>query len=487
MSDSSPLPVGTILENNYKIISELGQGGFARTYLAANLRRFNENCVLKQFAPQMVANLEKASELFEREANVMYNLNHDQIPRFREQFKARTTAGEFLFIVQDYVAGDNYAEMVDRRGSLFSEKEACEFLQQILPVLEYIHSLDVIHRDISPDNIICRKADGKPVLIDFGAVREAAAKYSQASATVIGKFGYAPEEQMRRGQVSPSSDLYALAATILTLLTGEPPEKLYNTHLATWDWSSYIKLSGSMNKVLKKMLSYRPEKRYLSAAAVLAALPNAKHLSKQSMPTALAASRNHQNNLLSKIRTMVVSPRQEQAKATRLPRTTMANELKKPARGAVKFFTLLFLGIWGTTAGWQWGVGQWKAASNAFNPNKIVNDALAQSPLKSWTEAWPKSWNSVKSVTDSVNGVVSSVLPDGVTDDQKILQKRVAVQKKLRDSRKSPDKFYKKVDRAFYAKHPELNKRELRPVAEDNQLRYEWWSLAEQMLSDANK
>jgi serine/threonine protein kinase len=480
MSDSSPLPVGTILENNYKIISELGQGGFARTYLAANLRRFNENCVLKQFAPQMGANLVKASELFEREANVMYNLNHDQIPRFREQFKARTTAGEFLFIVQDYVDGDNYSEMIDRRGKLLSEKEACEFLQRILPVLDYIHSLDVIHRDISPDNIICRKSDGKPVLIDFGAVREAAAKYSQASATVIGKVGYAPEEQMRRGQVSPCSDLYALAATTLTLLTGEQPEKLYNTQLATWDWGRHIKLSGSMNKLLKKMLSYRPDKRYPSAAAVLAALPNAKHLNKQSMATAMGARNKTQGNLLSKMKTMVVSPRgNSRAKITRPPTTTVAPEWKKPARGALKFFTILFLGIWGATAGWQWGLSQWKAASNSFNPSKIINDTLAQSPLKSWTDAWPKSWDSVQSVTDAVAGV----LPNGAIDDQKILDKRVAVQKKLRDTGKSTDKFYKKVDRAFYTKHPELNKRELKPVAEDSKLRYEWWSLADQMLN----
>ncbi len=477
MSDSSPLPVGTILENNYKVISELGQGGFARTYLAANLRRFNENCVLKQFAPQMGANLAKATELFEREANVMYNLSHDQIPRFREQFKARTVAGESLFIVQDYVDGDNYSEMIDRRGKLFSEKEACEFLQQILPVLEYIHSLDVIHRDISPDNIICRKVDGKPVLIDFGAVREAAAKYSQTSATVIGKVGYAPEEQMRRGQVTPSSDLYALAATTLTLLTGEQPEKLYNTQLATWEWDRHIKLSGGMKKLLHKMLSYRPDKRYSSAAAVLAALPNAKHLNKQSMPTALGAKNRSQNNLLSKMKTMVVSPRGSRAQTTR--QTHTATEWKKPARGALKFFTMLFLGIWGATAGWQWGLNQWKGMSNSLNPNKIINDTLAQSPLKSWTDSWPKSWGSVQSVSDAV----ASVLPNSAVDDQKILDKRVAVQKKIRNTGKSADKFYKQVDRAFYAKHPELNKRELRPVAEDGQLRYEWWSLADQMLN----
>jgi serine/threonine protein kinase len=482
MSDSSPLPVGTILENNYKIISELGQGGFARTYLAANLRRFNENCVLKQFAPQVNANLAKATELFEREANVMYNLNHDQIPRFREQFKVRTTVGEYLFIVQDYVEGDNYWEMIDRRGKLFSEKEACEFLQHILPVLEYIHSLDVIHRDISPDNIICRKSDGKPVLIDFGAVREAAAKYSQSTATVIGKVGFAPEEQMRRGQVTASSDLYALAATTLTLLTGEQPEQLYNSHLATWDWDRKTKLSGAMNKVLRKMLSYRPNNRYPSAAAVLAALPNTKHLNKQSAPTQMGAKTTP--HLLSRLKTMVVSPRRTKMKTTRPPTTA---DWKKPATGTAKLMILLFLAIWGGTTGWNWGQSKWKEMTSSFNPSKLLNDTLAQSPLKSVTDSLPKSldksWDSVKSVGDSVSGAVTSVLPNNTVDDKKILEKRVIVQKRLRDSGKSTDKFYKKVDRTFYAKHPELHKRELQTTAADSKLRYEWWSLAEQMLN----
>lgn len=230
-----------------------------------------------------------------------------------------------------------------------------------------------------------------------------------------------------------------------------------------------------MNKLLHKMLSYRPDKRYPSAAAVLAALPNTKHLSKQSIPTAIGVK----NNLLSKMKTMVVSPRGTRAKTTRSYSTTIVTERKKPARGALKFFTVLFLGIWGATAGWQWGLGQWKDLSNSFNLNKIINDSLAQSPLKSWPTSWNEAWGTAQSVGDAV----ASILPNNTVDNQKILEKRVVVQKRIREAGKSADKFYKKVDRAFYAKHPELNKRELRPVAEDSKLRYEWWSLADQMLN----
>jgi serine/threonine protein kinase len=484
MSDSSPLPVGTILENNYKIIRELGQGGFARTYLAANLRRFEEKCVLKQFAPQVTANLAKAEELFEREASVMYSLNHDRIPRFREQFKTRTLTGESLFIVQDYVEGDNYWEVLDKRGQLFSEKEACEFLREILPVLEYIHSLDVIHRDISPDNIICRKADNKPILIDFGAVREAAVKYGKAMPTVVGKVGFAPDEQMRRGVVEPSSDLYALAATTLVLLTGEDPTSLYNTKLATWDWTPYVKLSSAMNKVLQKMLAYRSNNRYASASEVLAALPDAKKLNKKSPPTKVKTQQLHVTrppNMLSRLQTLIVAPRGSRVSTPTYRSAAPAVDWGKPLRSTTKWVVFLFLVAWGGTAGWNWINGTWRGFTSSLDPSKMVNDTIANSPIKSipdWksmTEAIPKS-------LDSVSNAVNSVLPQDTVEESKILEKRVAVQKRLRKANKSAESFYKQVDQKFHTKHPELNKRGLKPTAADSKLRYEWWSLAEQML-----
>jgi serine/threonine protein kinase len=482
MSDSSPLPVGTILENNYKIIRELGQGGFARTYLAANLRRFEEKCVLKQFAPQVTANLAKAEELFEREASVMYSLNHDQIPRFREQFKTRTLAGESLFIVQDYVEGDNYWEVLDQRGQLFSEKEACEFLREILPVLEYIHSLDVIHRDISPDNIICRKADNKPILIDFGAVREAAVKYGRAMPTVVGKVGFAPDEQMRRGVVEPSSDLYALAATTLVLLTGEDPSRLYNNKLATWDWSPYVKLSAAMNKVLQKMLAYRSNNRYASASEVLAALPDTKKLNKKSPPTKVKTQKlqvTRPPTMLSRLQTLIVAPRGSRVQTTYSSATPAVN-WGKPLRSMTKWVVFLFLLAWGGTAGWKWMNGQWNGLSS-FDPTKMVNDTIANSPIKSIPD-WKSVTDAIPKSIDSVSNAVTSVLPQDTIEESKIVEKRVAVQKRLRKSNKSADSFYKKVDQSFYAKHPQLNKRELKPTAADSKLRYEWWSLAEQML-----
>jgi serine/threonine protein kinase len=484
MTDSSALAVGTVLENNYKIVRELGRGGFARTYLAVNLRRFSENCVLKQFAPEGGGNPAKAIELFEREASVMYKLAHDQIPKFREQFKTRTITGDSLFIVQDYVEGDNYWQVLDRRGRSFSEAEACEFLRQVLPVLEYIHAIGVIHRDISPDNIICRASDKKPVLIDFGAVREAAAKYSKTQQTIVGKIGFAPEEQMRRGQVGADSDLYAMAATTLALLTGKEPETLYNTHLARWEWDRHVTLSPEFNRVLEKMLAYRIKDRYQSAGAVLMDLPAAHQLSHQA-----GAIGNIGTALFSQLKTMVVAPKGRPSKTKASPaasrKTKAAAELKKPARGVFKWMLISFALAWAGNGSWDW-LKQQGMGTNSFDLGKSMSSLWPKDfdLGKSLNSAIPKSWDPMKSVNQAIAGVwpKTDVKGQGTIDEKTIKAKIAAVQKKLKATNQSINKFYKKVDKAFYQKHPELKNRDLQPNEADRQLRFEWWSIAENMV-----
>ncbi len=275
---------GTMLGDRYRIKNEIGQGGFGRTYLCEDVNRFRELCVLKEFAPQVqgTAFLIKAEELFEREAGVMYQLQHPQIPRFREMFRSNRNGVGQLFLVQDYVGGENYQQLLRQKlqqGQRFSELEVTEFLTQILPVLGYIHSLGVIHRDISPDNLIKRTMDGLPVLIDFGGVKQvavnAATQYvpsnepNHHAATRLGKIGYAPSEQMQRGVVSPQSDLYALAATSLVLLTGLEPPDLIDPQNFVWNWREHVRLSPHFASVLDRMLQLRPSDRFASAQDVL--------------------------------------------------------------------------------------------------------------------------------------------------------------------------------------------------------------------------
>jgi serine/threonine protein kinase, bacterial len=281
---ANTMSASTMLGDRYRIKREIGQGGFGRTYLCEDVNRFNELCVLKEFAPQVqgTAFLIKAGELFEREAGVMYRLQHPQIPRFREMFRSNRNGVGQLFLVQDYIGGETYQQLLRQKlqqGQRFSEAEITEFLTQILPVLSYIHSLGVIHRDISPDNLIKRTMDGLPVLIDFGGVKQvainAATQYMPNNeprhniATRLGKVGYAPSEQMQRGIVSPQSDLYALAATSLVLLTGMEPADLIDPQNLIWNWREHVRLTPHFASVLDRMLQLRPSDRFASAQDVL--------------------------------------------------------------------------------------------------------------------------------------------------------------------------------------------------------------------------
>ncbi len=283
---TNPIYPGIILSNHYRIVRELGHGGFGRTYLAEDAHRFNEPCVLKEFAPQVQGSyaLQKSEELFEREAGVLYKLKHNQIPNFRELFRVNISDRGYLFLVQDYIPGQTYRFLLDarkRNGSRFIEAEINQLLIQLLPVLEYTHSLGVIHRDISPDNLILRSSDGMPVLIDFGGVKEVAATAESlfaetngisGPATRIGKLGYAPAEQMQMGIVCPHSDLYALAATVLVLLTGKEPHQLLDSYTLNWNWRSQCSVSPNLALVLDKMLAHGPGDRFSSAREVMLAL-----------------------------------------------------------------------------------------------------------------------------------------------------------------------------------------------------------------------
>lgn len=276
----NPLTPGLILTNRYRIVRQLGYGGFGRTYLVEDNYRFNELCVVKQFAPQSNDPyvLQKSQELFQREANVLYQLKHDQIPQFRETFQESFQNQLSLFFVQEYVPGKSYRTLLEerrQRGLHFNESECKDLLFKLLPVLEYIHSLGVIHRDISPENLILRQRDGLPVLIDFGGVKQVAVTLASEfgnvtnTATRLGKMGYAPEEQIRAGKVFPHSDLYALAATILVLLTGKEPQLLIDPQTLKWNWDKECSLSPQFAQLLEKMLAYPARDRVFSASQVL--------------------------------------------------------------------------------------------------------------------------------------------------------------------------------------------------------------------------
>nr|WP_255699065.1 serine/threonine-protein kinase [Tychonema sp. BBK16] len=259
-----------MIKNRYLIDHILGQGGFGRTYLALDKQQ-EHNCVLKEFAPSNTKPeaLQKARELFEREAKILSRLNHRQIPEFLEWFEDDGR----LFIVQEFVNGKTYCNL--RQSQTFAEQEIVQWLRDLLDVLVYIHGQGIIHRDISPDNIMLPNGKQKPVLIDFGVVKYAETQLRTtgelSQPTQVGKGAYAPSEQLRGGECYPNSDLYALAVTAVVLLTGKEPNDLIN-YDSEWDWRSHAKVDRKLAQILDKMLERKPSDRFQSAKEVLNAL-----------------------------------------------------------------------------------------------------------------------------------------------------------------------------------------------------------------------
>ncbi len=263
------LPPQTLIDNRYRIQSLLGQGGFGRTYLAQDTRRFDEPCVLKELISSEDSDQQKTFALFQQEGKVLYQLNHPQIPNFQAIFEDNGR----LFLVQDYVDGKTYLALLEEGGQ-FSELEVIHWLKDLLPVLEYIHQHKIVHRDISPDNIILPKGGGKPILIDFGVVKQFMTQAStrEQQGTLVGKTGYSPPEQLRMGQCFPNSDLYSLAVTALVMLSRQGPTELFDSYGMKWQWQKYIQIGDKFGDILGKMLAETPKERYQSAAEVLAAL-----------------------------------------------------------------------------------------------------------------------------------------------------------------------------------------------------------------------
>jgi serine/threonine protein kinase len=273
-----------ILADRYLPSKLLGQGGFGTAFLARDRYKPKMSwCVVKQFQP--AANLDAqelavAQNLFQREAIVLEELGHKhpQIPDLYAFFtpivpnSQRTGEEQYFYLAQEFIDGQNLETELETKGK-FSEAEVVEILTAMLKVLIFVHDHNTIHRDIKPSNIM-RNKQGVLYLLDFGSVKQiAAGSNNQRRSTGIYSMGFAPPEQMSGAEVYPSTDLYALAVTCISLLTGEAVEELYDSFNYSWNWRGYApQTSDRLTDILNKMLQSTPAQRFQSAVEVLAAL-----------------------------------------------------------------------------------------------------------------------------------------------------------------------------------------------------------------------
>jgi serine/threonine protein kinase len=316
----SPLPMDTILQSRYRLRELMAEGGFARTYLAQDQGRFNERCVVKEFCPNSsdATVFKKAKELFQREAQTLYQIEHDQVPKFRALFTTETEPAPRLFLVQDYVAGQTYRSVLQERlleRKPFSEAEVRQLLTSLLPVLSYIHGQGIIHRDISLENLILRSPDQTPVLIDFGVVKTVVTQLQQSRVmpvgTVVGKFGYAPIEQLQSGRAYASSDLYSLGVCCLVLLTGLEPAQLFDDGTGLWNWRARVSTTDEFAALLDRMLAQKPSDRFGTADDALRSLHALPEIPVAAVPIpsgSYPGSRTRKTQDKSNIRTIAAAP-----------------------------------------------------------------------------------------------------------------------------------------------------------------------------------
>ncbi|MBD2144047.1 YARHG domain-containing protein [Sphaerospermopsis sp. FACHB-1194] len=280
-----------LLNNRYQVIRTLGSGGFGETFLAQDTNMPSQRlCVVKQLKP--IHNnpqiYQIVQERFQREAAILETLGSasDQIPALYAYF---STGGEF-YLVQEWIEGDTLTAKMQKQG-LFTENAIEELLVNILPVLKYIHSQHIVHRDIKPDNIIIRHHDNKPVLIDFGAVRESMgtvlnSQGNPTSSIIIGTPGFMSSEQAA-GRPVYSSDLYSLGLTAIYLLTGKPPQTLEtDPQTGKIIWQNFASnINPHLAKVIDKSIAYHPRERFTSAQEMLDALQIKSVINSQSPVT----------------------------------------------------------------------------------------------------------------------------------------------------------------------------------------------------------
>jgi hypothetical protein len=260
-----PLPV-TLRSGRFVLLGALGEGTQGITFDAVD-KREGRPVAIKRFDVRGARSW-KDVELAEREARVLQSFSHPKLPAYIDHFEEDGA----LYLVMEKIDGESLAAR-RARGAPFGQDEVVRLLRDAADVLDYLHGRvpPVIHRDLKPGNVI-RRPDGSFAFVDFGAVRDKLRP--KGGSTVVGTFGYMAPEQLQ-GRALPASDVYAMGATALTMLTGSEPEDLPHRGLAI-DVRLALRGTGTGERlvgVLEKMLDPDPDRRARRIAPLLAERP----------------------------------------------------------------------------------------------------------------------------------------------------------------------------------------------------------------------